>query len=74
MSEWIKCSDKMPECGQEVIVYWDYLKSGIYEINDATYDDNGLFFVHKDNFNISTMDVIDWMPKPILEPPKGVMI
>lgn len=76
MSEWISVKDRLPERGQEVIVYWhNLIKSGIYEISDATYDGDGLFYVHKANFGIDmgTTDVTHWMPRPILEPPKGVI-
>ena len=69
MSEWIKYSDRMPECGQEVIVYLVDSRIGVYAIIDATYD-NGLFYIHDTDFKIDTMDVTHWMPRPILEPPK----
>ena len=28
MCEWIRCNDRVPEQGQEILAYWGNLKSG----------------------------------------------
>ena len=71
MSEWIKCSDRMPEHCQEVIVCWNnYYVSDNYEVHAATYNaDFECFYIHK--AGLSVKDVTHWMPLPNPHPPKG---
>ena len=64
MCEWIRCSDRLPERSQEVLIYW-----GNFKVIDAIYN-NGLFYTPDTNFIIDTVNVTHWMPRPILEPPK----
>lgn len=55
---WIKCSERMPEVGQEVIIFNGIVRSGYYYTEYGDFSD-----VTEDFFTIG--DATHWMPLPI---------
>lgn len=62
MQNWIKCSERMPKHGQDVIVY---VKAG-YQYT-AKYNSASVMFLCDDEGFVSCIDVTHWQPLP--EPP-----
>lgn len=67
MSEWISVNEKLPEVGQNVLIY--YPKWDGDEIQVAKLDCDALTFDICGEFNVGTGVVTHWMPLP--EPPKN---
>lgn len=70
--EWVKCSDKLPEDGVEVLVYTPITKSITVAYLTYDHDDNPIvYFIidfDENDQNISLKDITHWMPLP--EKPK----
>ncbi len=57
MSQWIKCSEQMPDIGQEVILFNGIVKSAYYYTEYGDFSD-----VIEDAFTIG--DATHWQPLP----------
>lgn len=69
MSEWIKCSDRLPENNMNVIVYDgdDYFFANFEEIKDKRLKKRkGYFNICGDEFYVN--EITHWMPSP--KPPE----
>ena len=66
MSDWISVRERLPEVGQEVLVYWRNTsqKAEHFELTHYTGDHWYLL----DNTGRPWIEVVAWMPLP--EPPK----
>ena len=72
MSEWVKCSDRMPNMGDDVIAYYR-LSSGKLSWVAGTVDgsDDGLFIDYELD-GLDFKDVAYWMPLPPPPESEGV--
>lgn len=75
--EWIKCSERLPNDDEDVLIY-DYrdgIGIGFYEYSNVSgyYEKDGSFFITNSGWEVSYdwarhMDPTHWMPLP--KPPK----
>lgn len=74
VNRWIPCSERLPETGVEVLLWFEYFRYGEYNRMYQTYG-IGQYFKNYDFWLIDhetgwqKLHVIAWMPLP--EPPKG---
>jgi len=53
--EWISVKDRLPEDGEDVLFYYDYISIGWYE--------DEWFYDSEDKFS-AELDITHWMPLP----------
>ncbi len=64
--KWIPCSERLPEIGDEVIVYYSYCERSPIQVAHLQYD--GMTYeLSNGEYNLPVKAVTHWMPLPSTE-------